>query len=604
MEHHGDRHPENIPLLSQLKLHYAKPINLVALLLIAFLVYIVVVPVGYMLSSSLRWQPGDVRLSRAAEPGKFTLFHWERVLASPLSSAMFYEPLINTMVVSICTSFLALVIGLALAWLLERTDLPGRKWFAWFAPLPYMMPSWYIALAWIVFFKNDRIGGSTGLFQHVFGIAPPDWISYGPIPIIITLAIHYYPFAFMLVSSALASIDSSVEEVALTLGASRGRILRRITFPLVLPAILSSFILTFSRAMGTFGTPSFLGSPVRYYTLSTMLYANLQNRLAADAYVIAFFLIVASSAIVFINQKLIGSRKSYATITGKGHTTQTVSLGRARWPIAIAMGLFFGVVVVVPLVLLVWQTLMKVDGDFSLSNLTLHYWIGEAQPLMEAGLLRSPVVGPALWNTLKVAVLSATLCAFLGLMVGYLVIRMRGSRLARLLEQIAFMPYLIPSIAFGAIYLTMFSKPIGVIPSLYGTLTILVLVSVAKYLPLAARTGMASMIQMGQDLEEAAIVQGAGWRRRFTNIILPLTKSGAVSGFLFAFISGMKELSLVVMLVTPKTATLNTLTYRYAERGVHQLSDAIILVIIVFILAAHGLTNWVARREGSRGVGV
>lgn len=599
-----ERHLDDTSLLSRLKLHYARPVNLISLVLIACLIYVIVVPVGYMLSSSLKWQTGDVRLSPVAQPGQFTLFHWERVLASPLSSAMFYEPLRNTMVVAIGTSILALLIGLTLAWLLERTDLPGRKWFAWFAPLPYMMPSWYIALAWIVFFKNDRIGGSTGLFQHLFGVAPPNWISYGPIPIIITLAIHYYPFAFMLVSSALSSIDSSVEEVALTLGASRGRILRRITFPLVLPAILSAFILTFSRAMGTFGTPSFLGSPIRYYTLSTMLYANLQNRLAADAYVIAFFLIVASSMIVFINQKLIGSRKSYATITGKGHTTQTVSLGKLKWPIAIAVGVFFAAAVVVPLVLLIWQTLMRVDGDFSLSNLTLHYWIGEAQPLLEAGLFRSPVVGPALLNTLKVASISAVLCAFLGLLIGYLVTKLRGSILARLLEQIAFMPYLIPSIAFGAIYLTMFSRPVGIIPSLYGTLALLILVSVAKYLPLAARSGISSMIQMGQELEEAAIVQGAGWRRRFGRIILPLTKSGAVSGFLFAFISGMKELSLVIMLVTPKTATLNTLTYRYAERGVHQLSDAIILVIIVFILAAHGITNWLARKDGSRGMEV
>ena len=155
-----ERHLDDTSLLSRLKLHYARPVNLISLVLIACLIYVIVVPVGYMLSSSLKWQTGDVRLSPVAQPGQFTLFHWERVLASPLSSAMFYEPLRNTMVVAIGTSILALLIGLTLAWLLERTDLPGRKWFGWFAPLPYMMPSWYIALAWIVFFKNDRIGGS------------------------------------------------------------------------------------------------------------------------------------------------------------------------------------------------------------------------------------------------------------------------------------------------------------------------------------------------------------------------------------------------------------------------------------------------------------
>ena len=269
-----------------------------AFVLIVLLAYLVVVPVYSMLTESLTWQTTDTRLTRDAKPGEFTLFHWQRVLRSSLSSAMFYEPLKNTIVVSVGSSLLALAIGLALAWLVQRTDLPGRKWFAWLAPLPYMMPSWYIALAWTVLFKNDRVGGSPGLFQYLFGVSPPNWISYGPLPIIITLALHYYPFVFLLVSSALDSIDSSIEEAALTLGASRGRIVRRITFPLVLPAILSAFILTFSRALGTFGTPSFLGAPVRYYTLSTMLYSNLKNRLSADAYVIAFILIAVAAVIV------------------------------------------------------------------------------------------------------------------------------------------------------------------------------------------------------------------------------------------------------------------------------------------------------------------
>ncbi|MGE5550118.1 MAG: ABC transporter permease [Bacteroidota bacterium] len=223
-----------------------------------------------------------------------------------------------------------------------------------------------------------------------------------------------------------------------------------------------------------------------------------------------------------------------------------------------------------PFILLAWQSLMKIEGNYSLSNLTLDYWLGRGSGTVPPGLLRSPIVGQILQNTLKVALFSGLICAFLGLLIGYGVVRLRGRLLSRLLEQVSFLPYLIPSIAFGAIYLTMFARPVGPIPTLYGTLTILVLISSVKYLPMAARTGTAAMIQVGQELEEAAMVQGAGWWRRFRRVLLPLTKTGAVTGFLFTFISAMKELSLVIILVTPKTATLNTLTYRYAEQGFSQ----------------------------------
>ncbi|MGE5623665.1 MAG: ABC transporter permease [Methanocella sp.] len=586
-------------LVARLRLRYGRPVVWLSLLLILVLAYLVVVPLGQMVLTSVRWDTADLRLSREAEPGRFTFFHWQRVLKSPLSAFMFYEPLRNTIVVAVGSSVLALILGIALAWLLTRTDVPGQRWLKWLAPLPYMMPSWYLALAWIVVFKNDRIGGATGLFQHLSGAAPPDWISYGPLPIIITLGIHLYPFVYLLVSGALASVDSSLEEAALVQGASRGYILRRITLPLVMPAIFSSFILAFSRALGTFGTPSFLGLPVSYYTLPTMIYSNLKNRQAADAFVIVVFLIALAGLTIFVNQLVIGKRKGYATITGKGLTVRRTKLGRARWPITVLLLVFYAVAVALPFILLAWQSLMKVEGDYRLSNLTLAYWIGRGSPRVPTGLFRSAEVGRVLWNTLRVALFSGLICAFSGLLIGYAVVRLRGRWLSRLLEQASFLPYLIPSIAFGAVYLAMFSRPLGPLPSLYGSLTLLVLVSAVKYLPMAARSGTSAMMQVAQDLEEAATVQGAGWWRRFWRVLLPLTREGAVTGFLFTFISAMKELSLVVILVTPATATLNTLTYRYAEQGFGQFSDVIILTIVFFILVA----NFVARSLGGERAG-
>ena len=272
----------------------------------------------------------------------------------------------------------------------------------------------------------------------------------------------------------------------------------------------------------------------------------------SSAYVIVFFLLIIASLTIYINQLVIGRRKSYATITGKGLSVSIVSLGALKWPIFAVVLAFFLLTVALPVVLLVWQTLMKVDGDYSLSNLTLQYWTGDMIPELGPGVLRSKAVRDALINTLKLAMATATTGAFLGILIGYFVVRLRGTRPAKLLEQVVFLPYLIPSIAFGAIYLTMFAQPIGPIPRLYGTLTLLILISVVKYLPLASRSGISAIMQVGNELEEAATIQGASWLKRVQRILVPLTKSGIVTGFLFIFVSAMKELSLIVLLVTPE----------------------------------------------------
>ena len=163
------------------------------------------------------------------------------------------------------------------------------------------------------------------------------------------------------------------------------------------------------------------------------------------------------------------------------------------------------------------------------------------------------------------------------------------------MEQGSFLPYLIPSIAFGAIYLSIFAKSIGPLPPLYGSFFFLVMVCLAKNLPFSARSGISSMLQVGGELEEAAIVAGASWQKRFRKIILPLTFAGSISGFILVFIATMRELSLIILLVTPNTRTLTTMTFRYVEQGYAQFADAIILLIVIVVAG-----EFLARRMGKR----
>jgi len=583
---------------NRFRFRISQPHVVMGILLLLLLLVLVIIPFFQMVHDTAVWQEADTRISRAAKPGEWTPFHYLRVFSGRLSTVIFYRPLLHSLETSLAISFLAMALGGLLAWLLVRTDMPFRRLVAVFAVIPYVLPSYTLALAWLDFFKNERVGGAAGIYQYLFGAPTPDWLAYGFLPIVITLSLHYYPFTYLLLSGALVSIDAHMEECGEVLGASRFTILRRITFPIVLPALLSAFILTFSRALGTFGTPYFLGAPVRYFTLSTTIYSNIVNRTPAVAYISALVLILISMFILYANQRLIGS-KSFVTIAGKGFRHRLTPLGKFRYP---AFFLAFGLIllgVFIPLFLLTWQTLMLYPNDYSLKNLTLHFWVGKSDPGLaegESGILRNLQVLGAAWNSLELSVLVALVTGLTGIFIGYVAVKGRKTWLAAMVEQGSFLPYLIPSIAFGAIYLSLFTQPVGPIPSLYGSFFLLVLVCMAKNLPFSARSGISSMLQVAGELEESAVVAGASWAKRFWKIILPLTLTGSISGFILVFIATMRELSLIILLVTPTTRTLTTMTFRYVEQGYAQFADAIIVLIVLIVVAG----EFIARRLGKR----
>ncbi|MBN1660187.1 MAG: iron ABC transporter permease, partial [Anaerolineae bacterium] len=477
-------------------------------------------------------------------------------------------------------------IGGSLAWLVVRTDMPGRKLVNQLALIPYIMPSWTLAQAWLVFFKNRLSGGTPGVFEYLVGQSPPNWLSYGPVPIMICSALHYYTFFFLFVSAALMSIDSNLEEAGELAGASRRRILRKITFPLVMPAILSGVIMTFSKVMGTFGGPNILGTPVRYYVVATMIRGSIGVGDKADGFVLAIILILFSLVIINMNQRLVGTRKSYETIGGRGFVAQVTKLGNSRKILLGCVIVFQILVIVVPIGLLVWSSLMLQDGNYSLDNLSLQHWIGPRGTKYnhgEPGVLLNPKIWRTAWNSIRLALSTAFFTALFGIFIGYAVVKGRGTRLSKLVEQVAFIPYVIPGIAFGAVYIAMFVKPLGPIPALYGTFALLVVVSVADKIPYSSRSGVSAMMQVGRELEEAAQISGANIWRRFRSIIFPLTSAGFVSGFLLTFITVMRELSLIILLVTPETQVLASQTMFYIENGDGQMANIVILILISIV---------------------
>ena len=580
------------------------PVNIALTILLIVLAYLVLWPFFQLVFETLTWGEGDRRFSRDAVPGEFTWFHWLQATASPISEKMLYSPLINTLITGVIATILALSAGGFLAWCVVRSNMPGKGWLQPVLTLPYIIPSFAIALAWETVFRSPKVGGQPGLYESILGVAPPEWLSYGTVPISITLAIHYFPFAYLLVAGALATIDSQMEESALISGAGKLTILRKITFPVVAPAFVAAFILTFGKTIGQFALPFLLGAPVQFHTVATMVYANLALGLDSLAFVLAVILIVISLISIWLSNRFIKKKSSrFETIGGKGFRSREVNLGQWRWPVFSVVALFAFVVGILPLILLAIQSIMLIDGFYGLENLTWHFWTGKSNPDIafgEPGVFHNNNIIGATWNTLKLASLSAVIASIIGLIIAYIVVRKSDNLLANALDQIAFIPFLFPTIAFGAMYLTLFAEPVGPIPALYGTFTLLVLISVVSMLPYSVKTGVTAVTQIGKELEEAAEVAGASWGMRFRRIVMPLASSGLTSGMMVSFVGVMRELSLIILLITPSTRVLMTAGFGYAEEGLTQLSNALVLIVAVLTIIGELILWWIGKGRMTR----
>lgn len=588
-------------------INFRRPETVLGLIFIAVLSYLIIVPLFILVRTTLVWGPADLRLRGVnVVVGEPTLYHWRQMTSGALAQAAFYRPLINTLIVTAATVAIILLVSSLMAYLVVRTDLRWKKFISNLAVVPYILPSWVLAQAWLQVFKNSNIGMSPGLLEYYLGWQAPDWLVFGPLPIAITMGLHYYPFGFLLMASALSTIDSQLEEAAEVLGASRSYILRKVTLPIIMPAIFSTVLLGMARAMGTFGTPAILGLPERYYVLSTQIYSLLRTQREGQAFILALALLLIAGLGLYLNARVTSARRSYATIGGKGVKRRPTRLGRWNTPIAVVVLVFLLLVAVFPLGLLTWSSFMLNAGDYSISNFSLHYWTGESNPRFvegEPGILRNQAIIGGLWNSVKLAVVGGLLCGVMGMLIGYVVVKGKRQLVPRVLEQVSFVPMLIPSIVFGAIYLSLFAVRRGPIPALYGTFAILVLVTVAKQLPYTVRSGVSAMHQVSGELEEAAVVLGASWWRRFRSIVFPLTRSGFVAGSLIVFITTMRELSLYILLSTPSNRLLTAMTYRYTEVGYEQFSNAMTVLLTVIVMIVTVVVQWWQRTDLAEGVG-
>ena len=434
----------------------------------------------------------------------------------------------------------------------------------------------------------------------------PLWWCKGLFPSILILGLHYAPFAYILIGGIFKNMDANLEEAATILDTPPWKIFTRITIPMIKPAILSTILLVMGGAVGSYPVPHYLGLT----TLATK-YISMNDKYAGEASIIAIIMMIFGVIIMFMNQMSLHSRKNYTTVTGKSGQISKVNLGRVgKYAIAIVLIFITFFTSIFPIISFSFETFLPNPGDYSflytgdINNLTTKWWltsenITEQGMYGQTGILYNQTIWSAFKGTIMVAVLCCLFAGTIGTMIGYAVSKDRRGKLAGYVNSMAFLPYLMPSVAVGVAYFILFSS--GKI-NLFNTYTALVIVGTVKYIPFASRSALNSMLQLSGEIEESAMILNVPWIKRLLNIIIPIQKSSIISGFLLPFMTCLRELSLFMLLCTQGFILSTTLDY-FDEMGLYAFSSGINLILIITILVSNFVVNKVTGASLDEGIG-
>lgn len=537
--------------------------------------------------------------------GSFTFKHFQKVFASELSVGNFYKPLWNSLEVSVLACVFAVIFGGVVAYLITRTNMPCKKFISSVFIFPYIMPQWTLALFWRNFFISTACtGGYVGEFQKITGLVTPEWFVQGAFPIALVLGLHYAPFAYILIGGILRNMDANLEEAATILNIPRWKVFTHVTIPILKPALLSTILLVFSSAMSSYPVAVTLGKPVNFEVLATKMQVMLQGgRYSSEAgqgAIISIILILIGVTILLINQVSTGSRKQYTTVSGKSGQVSKVNLGKVgKWVIGILLCVIVLFFCIGPMISFIFESLLPNSGDYSI-GLTTKWWTSkEILRNGYRGIFYSPEIWKALGGSIALSLICSLLAGTFGLLIGYAVSKKRKSKIAQAVNGLAFLPYLLPSISLSAIFFMVSLQ----IKWLYAMPFLLcVIVGTIKYIPFASRSSLNAMLQLSNEIEEAAMIQNIPWWKRMLRIVFPIQKSSFLSGYLLPFISCMRELSLFVF-IAPTSMILTRLMFQLEETGLPALQNGANLILVVVILIFNFLINKITGASLDKGIG-
>ena len=491
---------------------------------------------------------------------------------------------------------LAVIIGLAFSWIVVRTNTPARRFIAGASMIPLFVPPLVAGVAWGILGSPK-----TGLLNTALKWMGIDFHFnfYSMSGLIVVFGIYYAPYVYMFTASALRNMDPSLEEASEVSGASAFTTLFTVTFPLVMPAILAGSLLSFVVMLGIYGVPAVLGAPANINVLTTYIFRltawspPLYNTAAA----VAILLMMVTAILVWAQQRVMVG-KSFATVAGKAFRPRALNLGRWRWfTFGLAIVYLF-VVVVLPTLALVIAAFRKFlfikdfDALFDMKAYSMVHF---------NSVFDNPLTMLSIWNTLKVGVITALIGGALAFAIGYTVNRTTVSG-RRAIDLLATLPVAIPGLVVGVAYLWAW---IGLPGGLYGTIWILALAFIARFMPDTVKALSTSFMQIHRELEEAAWICGRGLLGTIATIVLPLARPGVVASMTLLFVLSIRELGSSLFLYTSDTTVMAVLLLDYYEGGNTGKTAAFSLVQTVILGVLLGFTTWLSRdaAQGSARVG-
>ena len=503
------------------------------------------------------------------------------------------EALINTLVICAGGTMIAVAIGLLFSWVVVRTNTPFKGLIAAASILPLFAPPLVAGVAWSILGSPK-----TGLINTLFKWAGLDWRVdfYSLAGLVFVFGIYYAPYVYMFTSSALRNMDPSLEEAAEISGASAFSTLFSVTFPLIMPAIVSGMLLSFIVMLGIYGVPAVLGAPSNIGVLTTYIFklTNWSPPLYNTAASVAIILMVVTGLLVFLQQRVLSGR-SYTTVAGKAFRPRTLDLGPWRW-LTFSLGLIYLLVVVIlptlALIVAAFRKFMFIRDVASLFDLR-QYSLMHFNSIFD-----NPLTLRSIYNAVEVGIITAIIGGTLAFAIGYTIHRTNVMG-RRTIDLISTLPVAIPGLVVGVAYLWAW---IGIPGGLYGTIWILALAFIARFMPDTVKALSTSFLQIHRELEEAAWVCGKGTLATIGTIVLPLARPGVIASMTLLFVLSIRELGSSLFLYTSNTMVMSVLLLDYYEGGNVGKTAAFSLVQTVLLGVLIGGASWLSRFANQDGL--
>jgi len=547
-----------------------------------FVFYLAGVPLVMLLYGSIRSAP-------IGEPGAtYTIQNYIKAYFDK----EFYRLFLNSLYFGLGTCLVSFLIGTYLAWINERTNTPLKKVFTVMALIPFIIPGILSTIAWILLL-SPKIGLINLVLKGLLGLESAPFNIYSMWGMIWAEAIHLYPLVFLLMSAAFRNMDTSLEEAALSAGSSTFTTFRRITLPLMRPAMFSILLVVFIRGIEAFEVPALIGVPARISLFTTKIFLAIHQFPSdfglAGSYAVT--LLVISTAGVLIYGRITRREERYATVTGKGYRPRVIDLGPWRYVTCVSAIFIFFLAVILPVVVLLWSSFIPYYGVPSwelAAKMTLANY---------KYILNYPLALTAFKNSFYLSVGSATLIMLLTSVIAWITVKTKLPGRA-MLDNMTFIPIAMPGIVLGVsliwVYLTL-PKYIPFL-NIYGTIWVLLLAYITKFMPYGIRAASASMIQINKELEEASFTSGGTWFQTFRKVILPLLMPGFVAGWIYISIIALRELSTSILLYSYDSTVLSIMAFDLWEGGQYTYVCALgVLMVLLLITMAY-----IARRLGAR----